>query len=88
MNRRTFIKNAGFAVVAVVAGVFSHGCVAPKVDSSAYDDKNGDPWRCEFCGHLTRSKNDLSETRCPRCMKKKLRRITEEEFRNDLSEAS
>jgi DNA-directed RNA polymerase subunit RPC12/RpoP len=80
MNRRGFLKR----LVAGMAGsgtlFFVNACIAPLISATARDKSAGDPWQCVNCGHLTRSKEDLSGTRCPRCTKRMLRKITEVEM--------
>ena len=84
MQRRDFLKIVFGGVLAVGPLVVAGGCIAPRISSTAYDTANGQPWRCEVCGHLTRSNDDLTETRCPRCRKRRLRRISEEELKKAL----
>ena len=86
MNRRVFLKS----ILAAVAGsvplvLLSGGCVAPRVSPTISENKS-QPWRCEHCGHLTRSDDDLTDTRCPRCMRKGvMKKITEEELTKYLA---
>lgn len=54
------------------------GCKS-RISKSAYDSSLGDPYKCEKCGHLIRSKEDLEGTRCPRCYAKAMKKISEEE---------
>lgn len=78
MKRRTLLRvTAGFIAGAIGLGT---GCAVSRIGDKARDLEAGDPWRCQTCGYLTRSTEDISHERCPRCMTKKLRRITEEEF--------
>lgn len=76
MQRRTLL-GVGLAASAVAAML--SGCMARVSDAAKNPDK-GNPWRCERCGYLTRSAEDLSGQRCPRCMAKRFRSLTEEEF--------
>lgn len=78
MTRRGLLKKALLGAAGIV-GLICGGCMAPRVSPRVADKANGAPWRCEFCGHLTRSADDLTDTRCPRCGRKRLRRISEEE---------
>ncbi len=80
MDRRWFLK----AVLGIAGLVFIEGCRAPLVSKKVFDQSNGPPWRCENCGHLTRSVVDLTGTRCPRCGQKRLVRISEEQLQEYL----
>jgi DNA-directed RNA polymerase subunit RPC12/RpoP len=84
MNRRGFIKSLVSGVVGIGALFFVSGCMAPLISATARDKSAGDPWQCMNCGHLTRSKEDLSGTRCPRCTKRMLKKITEAEMAEAL----
>ncbi|MEN8254331.1 MAG: hypothetical protein ABFR33_02570 [Verrucomicrobiota bacterium] len=55
------------------------GCVS-RISDDAWDKEKGEPYRCTKCGYLTRSKTDLTGTRCPRCHLKKMVKISEEEM--------
>lgn len=84
MNKREFQKilvagGVGIAGMAVLGGCASH------ISESARDKENGVPYRCAKCGHLTRSKTDLTDTRCPRCFAKKMVKISEEEMTKYLN---
>ena len=87
MNRRQFLKSVGVAVAGSAALVcISGGCVAPRV-SATVSEQTSQAWRCEYCGHLTRSSQDLTDTRCPRCMRKGfLKKITEKELQDYLKQ--
>lgn len=86
MNRRRFIKSFTGILAASVALIFTSGCVAPRV-SPTVTEKKSQAWRCENCGHLTRSDQDLTETRCPRCMRTGFMvKITEKNLQESLSE--
>ena len=87
MNKREFGKTMLAGGAAVAGASFLAGCVAA-VSDKALDETQGDPWRCEKCGYLTRSKEDLSDVRCPRCHMKRMVRISEEEMENYLSDRS
>lgn len=67
---------------AVVFGLLGLGTLSgckSRIGKSAYDADLGDPYKCDKCGHLIRSKEDLEGTRCPRCYAKAMKRISEEE---------
>lgn len=85
MDRRDFLKWTLGGVVAGGILTFLNGCVA-RISETVYDKDQGTPWRCSNCGYLTRSTKDLSDTRCPRCMEKDLKRITEEELQKYIAE--
>ena len=79
MNRREFLKlTFGIAVAGVSLAMVS-GCAA-RINESVYQKDQGSPWRCSHCGYLTRSKEDLSDTSCPRCMRRDLEKISEQEL--------
>lgn len=80
MNRRGFIKGLLSSILGVGALVFVHGCMAPLISTTARDKNAGDPWQCQNCGHLTRTNEDISGTRCPRCTQRMLKQISEEEM--------
>ena len=85
MNKREFNKiwvagSVGLAGMAVLGG-----CVS-RISEDAMDKEKGEPYRCTKCGYLTRSKTDLSDTRCPRCHAKKMVKISEEEMAKYLAE--
>jgi DNA-directed RNA polymerase subunit RPC12/RpoP len=84
MNRRGFFKYLMTGILAVGAMVSATGCMAPLVSAAARDKNAGDPWQCMNCGHLTRSREDLAGTRCPRCTQRMLKKITEEEIARAL----
>ena len=84
MNRRGFIKRLLTGFLGIGALVSATGCMAPLVSATARDKSAGDPWQCMNCGHLTRSHADLSDTRCPRCTKRMLMKITEDEMARAL----
>jgi DNA-directed RNA polymerase subunit RPC12/RpoP len=83
MNRRGFIKMLsgmlGLGALALVSG-----CMAPLVSATARDKSAGDPWQCMNCGHLTRTTEDLTGTRCPRCKKRMLKKISEAQMAEAL----
>ncbi|GAB6904655.1 hypothetical protein DESC_740151 [Desulfosarcina cetonica] len=83
MTRRGFIKQLLSGLLGVGAMVLFNGC-APLISPSAYVKSDGEPWQCMNCGHLERSKEDLTGTRCPRCGKRMLVRITEAEMAVEL----
>lgn len=84
MNRRHFLKSVCIAVLGSIAFVFTlGGCVA--LVSPTVSEQESQPWRCSYCGYLTRSEQDLTDTRCPRCRRKGfLARITEKELQDYL----
>jgi DNA-directed RNA polymerase subunit RPC12/RpoP len=84
MNRRGFFKYLLTGILGVGAMVSATGCMAPLVSAKARDKSAGDPWQCMNCGHLTRSREDLAGTRCPRCTLRMLKKITEEEMAQAL----
>lgn len=84
MNRRGFLKRLISGFVGAGTLFFVNSCMAPLISATARDKSAGDPWQCMNCGHLTRSKEDLSGTRCPRCTKRMLRKITEAEMAEAL----
>jgi predicted RNA-binding Zn-ribbon protein involved in translation (DUF1610 family) len=86
MNRRGFIKSVLSGMLGLGALFVISGC-APLIAASARDKRAGDPWECMNCGHLMRSKEDLSGTRCPRCHKRMLREITEAEMAEALKKS-
>jgi DNA-directed RNA polymerase subunit RPC12/RpoP len=83
MNRRGFIKSLLSGMLGLGALVFVKGC-APLIAANARDKSAGDPWECMNCGHLMRSKEDLTGTPCPRCHKRMLKKITEAEMAEAL----
>lgn len=81
MKRSEFRKILlGFVGLSVLSGCKS------RISKSAYDQSLGEPYRCSKCGHLIRSKTDMTEKRCPRCYAKRLVKISEEEMTKLLSE--
>ncbi len=85
MNRRGFIKSLLSGVLGMGALIFVNGCAAPLISATARDKSAGDPWQCMNCGHLTRTKEDLTGTRCPRCTLRMLKKITDEEMATALA---
>ncbi len=84
MNRRGFFKTMLASTLGIAGLVLVKGCMAPLVSQKVFDQSNGQPWRCENCGHLTRSDTDLTDVRCPRCGKKQFSRISEEQLQEYL----
>lgn len=84
MNRRGFLKRLVSAILGGGALLFASGCMAPLISATARDKRAGEPWQCMNCGHLTRSKEDLTGTRCPRCTRRMLGKITEQEMTDAL----
>jgi len=80
-SRRNFLK-ATVGALGLIPVLSS--CIAPRVSETARQKDGGDPWRSDNCGHLTRSKDDISGDRCPRCYSKQLKRVTEEQFTDFL----
>jgi len=85
MNKREFNKTLLAGSVGL-AGIALLGGCASKISAEATDKEKGEPYRCTKCGYLTRSKTDLSNTRCPRCHAKKMVKISEEEMAKYLAE--
>ena len=85
MNKREFNKTLLAGSVGL-AGIALLGGCASKISAEATDKEKGEPYRCTKCGYLTRSKTDLSDTRCPRCHAKKMVKISEEEMAKYLAE--
>ena len=84
MNRRDFLIST-CAALGSMAVLLSAGCAA--LISPAVSDQTSQAWRCGNCGHLTRSDQDLTDTRCPRCGRKGfLARITEKDLQNYLKQ--
>ncbi|MCA1796028.1 MAG: hypothetical protein ABR516_00005 [Desulfuromonadaceae bacterium] len=85
MDRRTFLTTLGFGLAGSVTLLCAGGCIAPRVSPEVYDDSSMQAWRCGNCGHLTRSDQDLTSERCPRCKRKGyFVRITHKELQNYL----
>jgi DNA-directed RNA polymerase subunit RPC12/RpoP len=84
MDRRAFLRGLAGSLAGIVALVSAGGCAAPPVSSRAWDKAKGTPWRCQSCGHLTRSDEDLTNVRCPQCGRRTLQRISEEEMEQRL----
>jgi len=80
MNRRGFINSLLLGLLGMGALALINGCMAPLIGATARDKSAGAPWQCMNCGHLTRSSQDLSSTPCPRCTRRMLQRISEEEM--------
>jgi DNA-directed RNA polymerase subunit RPC12/RpoP len=82
MDRRNFLVSVCAALAGSAGLLFLGGCIAPLI-SPAVKDQESQAWRCDNCGHLTRSDRDLTNTRCPRCKRKGfLKRITEQELQD------
>lgn len=86
MKRREFLLRSGAALAALPALSLFTGCVAPRISPRVHDASLGQPWRCSNCGHLTRDHDDISGHRCPRCYKREMERISEEELTAYLRE--
>lgn len=74
-TRRDILKTGAGAASAVLLGGVMSSCASQIGAKEA-----GSPWRCEKCGKLLRSHEDMSGKRCPRCFAKQLVQITEEEL--------
>ena len=86
MNRRQFIKSASTTLAGSAILIFTSGCIAPRI-SPMVAEKKSQAWQCGNCEHLTRSDKNLSDTRCPRCMRKGfMAKITEKELLEALEE--
>jgi phage FluMu protein Com len=86
MNRREFLKKSFLgAVTGLAATNFLVGCMS-RVGNKAGDKKAGTPYRCAFCGYLTRSTKDLTRGRCPRCLTNQFKEISETEMTKYLAE--
>lgn len=85
MRRRDFLRMALGGIFAGGMVSFLSGC-SGKIDKNVYKKDKGSPWRCTSCGYITRSNKDLSNTRCPRCYSKALKKITEDELKQYLAE--
>lgn len=80
-TRREILKTG----IEVVGGLLV-GSVLTSCASDLNNQNAGTPWRCEKCGKLLRSHEDMSDRRCPRCYSKRLVRITEDELADYLSQ--
>lgn len=86
MNKRDFLKYALNTLAGSAAFLLLGGCIAPRI-SPAVSEEKAQAWRCGNCGHLTRSDQDLTDTRCPRCKRKGfLVIITEKELKNYIKQ--
>lgn len=86
MQRRQFLRSAlSLPLMFPVLGLLT--ACAPRISQLVHDPANGEPWRCAHCGHLTRSSTDISGDRCPRCGRRHLSRISEEELAARLARA-
>jgi len=85
MNKREFQKTLVAGSVGLAGMAVLGGCVS-RISEDARDKEKGAPYRCTKCGHLTRSKTDLTDTRCPRCFAKKMVEISEEEMAKYLAD--
>jgi len=78
-TRREMLKTGLGATLCLLAGGLLSACA-----SKPGGREKGSPWRCEKCGKLFRSHEDLTRKRCPRCFAKRLVRIAEEELEAHL----
>ncbi|MEA2068109.1 MAG: hypothetical protein U9P12_02805 [Verrucomicrobiota bacterium] len=85
MKKRAFNKALLAGGVGFTGASLLAGCVS-RISEDARDKEKGEPYRCTKCGYLTRSKTDLTGTRCPRCHAKKMVKISEEEMAEYLAE--
>ena len=88
MKKRAFLEIVATGTVGIAGTALLAGCMAPRVGKRAGIKTEGEPYRCERCGHLTRSKTDITGERCPRCRARMLKRITEEEMAQYLAKES
>jgi hypothetical protein len=82
-HRRDFLR-LGWILLMVV-GLAGLPACSRRESATARDPAAGDPWRCSACGYLTRSSDDLSGTRCPRCWRTALQRVDEQTFAAELA---
>lgn len=68
-TRRQFLGSMGLAAAGGTALALGLGGCAALVSPTVAAEKS-QAWRCEHCGHLTRSDRDLTATQCPRCRRK------------------
>lgn len=85
MNRRDFFRMLIAGGIGITGAVFLGGCIAPRISDTAWVKTAGSPYRCEKCGHLTRSETDITADRCPRCRARMMRKITEQQMANYLA---
>jgi DNA-directed RNA polymerase subunit RPC12/RpoP len=86
-TRRQFLGSAGLAVAGGTALALGLGGCAALVSPTVTAEKS-QAWRCEDCGHLTRSDKDLSASRCPRCHRKGVfTKISEAELQTFLKKS-
>ena len=84
-TRRQFLGSVGLAAAGGTALALGlGGCMTPLVSPTVAAGKS-QAWRCEHCGHLTRSDLDLTATRCPKCHRKGgMTRISEADLQTYL----
>lgn len=80
MKRREFFFTLIAGMISIIGVSFLSGCMAPRIGENVWNKEAGDPYRCGRCGHLTRSKTDISGDRCPRCRARMQKRIREEQM--------
>ncbi len=85
MKRRDFFRVILLGGICIAGAVFFSGCIAPRISDTAWVKTAGSPYRCEKCGHLTRSETDITAERCPRCRARMMRKITEKQMANYLA---
>ncbi len=89
LDRRQLLRNAALLGLALPGtAALLGGCRAPLVSSKVHDPANGRPWQCQYCGHLTRSDQDLSGESCPRCWHEEFEPISEKELEQALAAQS
>jgi hypothetical protein len=69
MDRRNFLISVCAALAGTAGCLISAGCVAPLISPKVSQQKS-QAWRCGNWGHLTRSAQNLTVARCPRCKRK------------------
>ena len=84
-TRRRFLTWGLGLLSAVGLGSLAGGCTSARMSAAAQDPGAGTPYRCETCGYLTRSKEDLSDERCPRCWNKAFKQVDEKTFAEELA---
>lgn len=80
MKKKEFLRLIVARTIGAASTVLMSGCMAPRIGENVWNKEAGDPYRCGRCGHLTRSKTDISGDRCPRCRARMQKRISEEQM--------
>lgn len=86
MNKREFLQMLTVGTAGIAGTALLNGCMLPRVGENVNNERAGDPYRCQRCGYLTRSRTDISGDRCPRCRARLLKRITEDEMAGYLAQ--